>query len=230
MGHRNGRAGKVIAIDGPGASGKSTVGLGLAARTGYRFLDTGIMYRAVTLLALERHVPVDDAARLTALAKEMRLELADPPGPGLPPRILVDGRDVTAQLATPAIDRAVSQVSMAPGVRQELVRRQRALAAKGGIVMVGRDVGTVVLPDAGLKVFLDASSEERARRRHKELHAKGESIPYEAVLDDLRRRDRLDSERPISPLVPARDARHIQTDGRTVRQVIDAICALLDGP
>jgi cytidylate kinase len=144
--------------------------------------------------------------------------------------VLVGGRDVTAQLATPAIDRAVSQVSMAPVVRHELVRRQRALAAKGGIVMVGRDVGTVVLPDADLKVFLDASTEERARRRFKELQGKGESVPYEAVLEDLRRRDSLDRERPVSPLVPAKDACHVQTDRRTIQQVIDAICALLDRP
>jgi cytidylate kinase len=227
MGPRELRRRPVVAIDGPGASGKTTVGLGLAARLGYRLVDTGVMYRAVTLLALERGVSVDADGPLEALARAISIDLRDD-RPGTPPRVFVDGHDVTAQLNAPRIDRAVSRVSMAPGVRAEMVRRQRALAGEGGIVMVGRDIGTVVLPDAGLKVFLDASAEERARRRHRERQAQGESVSYESVLEELRRRDRLDSERAISPLAPAADARHIDTDGHTAAQVIDAICELLD--
>lgn len=219
---------RVIAIDGPGASGKTTVGLGLARRLGYRFVDTGVMYRAVTLLALERRVSLEDPQALARLAKGMRVRI-DAPQDQRPPSVYVGHRDVTALLYEPRIDRAVSQVSMVPGVRKAMVRLQRALAQKGRVVMVGRDVGTVVLPDADLKVFLEASPQERARRRHRELLARGEPVSYQAVLKDLKRRDRLDSQRAVSPLVPAADAHHVDTDGRTVEQVIEAICALLDG-
>lgn len=217
----------VIAIDGPGAAGKTTAGRGLAARLGYRFVDTGAMYRAVTLLALERRVPLEDDAALARLAAEISIAFGVPASAHESPPVLANGRDVTGLVYTPRVDRAVSRVSEVAAVRQAMVRLQRRLAAEGAIVMVGRDIGTRVLPNADLKVFLDASAEERARRRHRELLQRGETVPYETVLADLVRRDRLDSQRAVSPLVPASDARHIDSDKRTAEEVIQAICDLL---
>ncbi len=219
---------KTIAIDGPGASGKTTVGVQLAGRLGYRFLDTGVMYRTVTALALRQRISVDDKAALTELAELASMEIAPLPGPNGVTRVTANGRDVTGEIYTPEVDRAVSAVSMVGGVRDALVLRQRELAGTGGIVMVGRDIGTKVLPKAGLKVFLLASAEERARRRYEQNVARGEDLAYEKVLQDLKRRDKLDSERELSPLVAASDARHVDTDGRTAKQVTEAICALFE--
>ena len=217
-----------IAIDGPGASGKTTVGVRLADRLRYRFLDTGVMYRAVTALAIQRRIALDDESALGELAASAAMEIAPLPGPTGVTRVAANGRDVTGEIYTPEVDRAVSQVSMVGGVRDALVRRQRELAGSGGIVMVGRDIGTKVLPDAGLKVFLLASAEERARRRHEQLLARGEDITYAEVLEGLKRRDRLDSRRELSPLVTAADAHRVDTDGRTAEQVTEAICALFE--
>jgi cytidylate kinase len=219
-----------IAIDGPVASGKSTVGLKVAKRLGYVFLDTGLMYRSVTLLALERQVPLSDASGLARIAQTLPLRLGEIGADGAPPRVYLDGRDVTKDLVSPSVDRAVSQVSAVPAVREALVQKQRELAQAGRIVMIGRDIGTVVLPDAPLKVYLVASAEERSRRRYEERRQRGEQISYEAVLNDLKRRDTLDTERATSPLKPASDARHVDTDGRTIEQVVDAICALAGNP
>ncbi|MEE9284738.1 MAG: (d)CMP kinase [Dehalococcoidia bacterium] len=220
----------IVAIDGPGASGKTTVGLGLARRWGYRFIDTGVMYRAVTVLVLEQGVALDDGAALARLARGLSIGFGEQNSAEGPPKVFVDGRDFSTLIDTPEVDRAVSQVSLAAGVREALVRLQRRLASEGGVVMVGRDIGTVVLPEAGLKVFLEASAEERARRRHRERKAGGERSSYRAVMEDLQRRDQIDSQRAISPLAPAVDARRVETDGKTVEEVIDAICELSGAP
>ena len=220
----------VIAIDGPGASGKTVVGLGLARRLGYQFVDTGTMYRAVTWLALERHIPLDDQEALGSLASVISIEFSGGnAGNGLP-KLHVDGRDLSDEIRTPAVDRAVSQVSMAPGVRDAMVRLQRSMAARGRVVMVGRDIGTVVLPEADLKLFLLASTEERARRRYAELRERGEAVHKAGVQEELKRRDKLDMERSLSPLTPAKDAKQIVTDNLTIEKVVDLIWQLTEKP
>ena len=220
----------VIAIDGPGASGKTVVGLGLARRLGYQFVDTGTMYRAVTWLALERHIPLDDQEALGSLASGISIEFSGGnAGNGLP-KLHVDGRDLSDEIRTPAVDRAVSQVSMAPGVRDAMVRLQRSMAARGRVVMVGRDIGTVVLPEADLKLFLLASTEERARRRYAELRERGEAVHKAGVQEELKRRDKLDMERSLSPLTPAKDAKQIVTDNLTIEKVVDLIWQLTEKP
>jgi cytidylate kinase len=219
----------LIAVDGSAASGKSTIGRQLAARLGYRFLDTGIMYRAVTWAALERGIDVHDADSLTRLAAsiDMSVILTDPRDPAQA-RISIDGRDVTEHLRAPEVDENVSLVSRVAGVREALVQRQRAIAEPGRIVMAGRDIGTVVLPDAALKVYLDASPEERARRRHADFVASGRPVTEDAVLQDLRRRDQIDRERDVSPLRPADDAVKIDTDGLTQEQVLERVLRLIE--
>ena len=216
----------VIAVDGPAASGKTVVGRRLARRLGYRFLDTGARYRAVTLLALEQGIPLDDADALTRVAKEMDFQSIEHETDGGTPQVIVNGRDVSGEVRSPAVDRAVSQVSQVPGVRHALVGLQRDMARKGSIVMAGRDIGTVVLPDARLKVFLEASAPVRARRRFEEMSQKGGSSRYEEVLADLERRDKLDSEREISPLRPAADAERIHTDGQSIDEVVERLWRL----
>ncbi len=214
---------RVVALDGPAASGKSVVGLRLAQRLGDRFVDSGTMYRAVTLLALERGVTLDDDEALTRIAASASIKIGETDPATGQPRLLVDGRDVSHAIRSPEVDRAVLHVAKVAGVRDALVRLQRELAAEGRVVMVGRDIGTVVVPDAELKVFLEASAEERAQRRLKDMQARGEPIDYARVLEDLRRRDKLDSERAIAPLVPARDAVRFMTDGYTIDQVVDQL-------
>lgn len=216
----------VVALDGPGSSGKSSVGAAAALRVGYRFCDTGLLYRAVTWLALHRGVSASDPAGLQNLASEVELA-AD--HAGRLSSVLVDGVDRTADVHTPPVDAAVSAISAVPELRAALLERQRALAAAGGIVMAGRDIGTVVLPDADLKLFLDASVEERARRRAEERGLDPGSVAGEAILAALRERDRLDSTRAIAPLHPAADARIIATDGNRLEDTVDAVVgAILD--
>ena len=206
-----------IAIDGPVASGKTVVGRAVALRLGYRFLDTGAMYRAVTWAAIRRGVDLADCEALASLASSvaMRLEADD--------RLTVDGEDVTGHLRDDDVQRAVSPVSAVPGVRTALVSQQRAVAARGPIVMVGRDIGTDVLPDAPIKIFLQASAEVRARRRYDQIREGGGSISYDRVVCDLAHRDKIDSERAVSPLRPAPDAIVIDTDHVTVEQVIERV-------
>ena len=212
-----------VAIDGPVASGKTSVGSLLAARLGYRFLDTGLMYRAVTWAAVCREVVPDDEAELTPLAREVSVKLSSEDR--RPARLFVAADDVTDHLRDPAVGRHVSAVSAVAGVREILVREQRRIAAGGAIVMVGRDIGTVVLPDAEMKVYLIASVESRARRRYLEDAPDGID-GLERIRDEMRRRDRLDSTRAISPLRPATDALIIDTDDLDLDQVVDAIAAL----
>lgn len=211
----------IIAIDGPVAAGKSTIGRLLMDRLGYRFVDTGMMYRALTWKALGLNIALDDEEALTRLARKTRIEFAPPD------KVLVDGHDVTKWIQGSPVEASVSLVAKVAGVRKVLVKQQRALARNGSIVMAGRDIGTTVLPHAEVKVYLDASLEERARRRYLELIERGEAADYQAVLDDLRRRDEIDSERAVSPLQPAPDARIINTDGRSTEQVLSAILAMV---
>ncbi|MDP3062527.1 MAG: (d)CMP kinase [Chloroflexota bacterium] len=214
----------VIALDGPVAAGKTAVGKLVAQRLKYRFIDTGSMYRAVTWLALEEAVPLE-APALAALAQRVRIRVVESPG-GV--RILVGERDVTDLLRSPKVEGAVSIVSQVLEVRQAMVRQQQEIAREGRIVMAGRDIGTVVLPDAELKVYLTASVQERARRRYDELRALGQKVSYEAVLAGLLERDRLDSQRAHSPLRAAADARIIDTDGVGLEQVVAEILALAE--
>lgn len=211
------RRGLVVALDGPASSGKSSVGATAAARLGYRFCDTGLLYRAVTWLALHRGVALDDAAGLVALVDEVHL-LDD--GTGRLARVAVDEIDRTPEARGPEVDAAVSAVSRLPEVRAALLERQRRLVEGGRIVMAGRDIGTVVLPDADLKIYLDASAEERARRRVLERGLDPEGPEAAEILEELHRRDRLDSTRPVAPLKAASDAVVLHTDGNTLDQTV----------
>ncbi|MGD2103499.1 MAG: (d)CMP kinase [Anaerolineae bacterium] len=217
-----------IAIDGPAASGKSTVGQALAERLGYLYFDTGVMYRAVTWAALERDVEVDDEEAVTALAEELDIHVtgATKDG-GRQYTVLADAVDVTWSIRTPEVDANVSVVSAYPGVRRALVAKQRRIAVDRPVVMVGRDIGTVVLPEADLKIYLDASVEERALRRWREMEERGKRADYRAVLRSMRRRDRIDSNRDASPLRPAEDSFRIDTTDLNVAQVVAATVGLV---
>ena len=208
-----------IAIDGPVASGKTTVGRIVADDLGARFLDTGWMYRAVAAIVIMRALDVISEATVTAATEAARMELRGGDGGE---RLLIDGEDITARLRDREVERLVSTVAAMSGVRRALVRRQRDIAAQGPIVMVGRDIGTVVLADAPLK---DAGGKERARRRHEEVTARGGDTPLEDIVNDLVRRDKIDSERADSPLRPAEDAVCISTDNlgpdKVARQIVD---------
>jgi cytidylate kinase len=219
-----------IAIDGPAASGKSTVGQFLAERLGYFYFDTGAMYRAVTWACLERGIPTEDEQAVTELARDLVIEIVPPTSAdGRQYTVLADGKDVTWSIRSPQVNGNVSQVSAYPGVREELVRRQRQIASEGGVVMAGRDIGTVVLKDAELKIYLDATVEERARRRWQELRMRGENPDFEQVLASLGRRDEIDSGREHSPLRPAEDAHILDTTGLSVAETLAKVTQLIDG-
>ncbi len=214
-----------IAIDGLAGVGKSTVGELLAKRLGYVYLDTGALYRALTWLALERQIDLEDEATLGPLAETFDLEITLPTArDGRQYTVKVEGRDVTWELRSAEVDRAVSLVSHHPAVRAAMRRRQRELGERGGVVMAGRDIGTVVLPNAQLKVYLTASLEERARRRWLELRAKQDVAPtFEEVLADVQRRDDLDS----AQSQPAADAIILHTDHLSIEQVLERVLALV---
>jgi cytidylate kinase len=220
----------VITIDGPAASGKSTIGHLLAERLDYLCLDTGSMYRALTLAALRRGIAPDDEVGLMRLARDCDLDLrplADEED-GRLYTVLLDGEDVTWDLRLPEVDAAVSQVSTYPGVRAEMVRRQRLIGRRGRVVMIGRDIGTVVMPDAPLKLYITASPQERARRRLLDRRRQGYQDDYDAILADVIRRDHIDSSRQHSPLRPAIDAVIIDTTDRPARIVLEEIMELLN--
>jgi cytidylate kinase len=209
-----------IAIDGPAASGKSTIGELLARSLGYLYFDTGVMYRAVTWAALSHDVSIGDETAVTALAERLRIDVTPSTvGDGRQYTVLADGVDITWDIRTPEVNTNVSQVSAYPGVRRAMVVQQRRVAVKGPVVMVGRDIGTVVLPDADLKLYLDASVEERARRRWQEERARGEETDYEPVLASMRRRDDIDSHRKVSPLQVAADAVVLDTTNLSIAEV-----------
>ena len=193
----------IIAIDGPVGSGKSTVARRVAEMMGYLHLDSGAMYRGVAWKALRDGVPLDSPERLTALAEGVRIDLV--PNDGTL-RVILDGEDITDLIRTPEVSHAASVVAVVPGVRQPMVAEQRRAGEQGGVVMEGRDIGSVVFPHADLKIFLDASPEVRAERRLRELREKGEPLELDKVLADVRQRDRRDREREMSPLVRAADA------------------------
>jgi cytidylate kinase len=216
-----------IAIDGPVACGKSAVGNLVADRLGFRFLDTGMMYRAFTWRVLEQGVDPEDEEAVAKLAQDVKVEVTA----GLPNtqdsgRVIVDGQDATSYLVRPDVEAAVSLVSRLPVVREAMVRLQREVSEGGEIVVAGRDIGTVVLPDADLKVYLDASRLERARRRYEQARLRGQEITLKSVLDELERRDGIDSSREDSPLRAADDAVVLPTDGLNPDQVVERILAL----
>ncbi len=219
-----------IAIDGPAASGKSTVGRLLAERLGYVYFDTGVMYRAVTWAALERGIPIEDEPRVTELARQLRIDVQRPTvDDGRQYTIMADGRDVTWEIRRPDVDRSVSPVSTYVGVRSALTAQQRRIGRKGDIVMVGRDIGTVVLPDADLKIYLDATTEERIARRYREVCARDGAADFEAVAQSVHLRDEIDSGRALAPLRAAPGAVIIDTTHLDVVQVVERILALMEG-
>jgi cytidylate kinase len=203
----------IIAIDGPSGAGKGTVARAIAAALGYRHVDSGAMYRAVGWKALRDAVPLDDEPAVAAMAETSSIEVgAD--------RVTIDGQDVTREIRTPQIDRAAAAVARLPAVRAVLVERQRELALTGGIVMEGRDIGTVVFPHADVKLYLDASPEERARRRAADPAHSGGPIAVADVATLMTERDRLDSTRPTSPLYRAADAVVVETTGKSIDLVV----------
>ncbi|MGQ9838185.1 MAG: bifunctional pantoate--beta-alanine ligase/(d)CMP kinase [Cyanobacteriota bacterium] len=216
----------LIAIDGPAGAGKSTVARAVAAQLHLLYLDTGAMYRAITWLALQQGIPLDDAEQLTRLAAQTQLSLKSSTSSVEPTRIWANGIEITHAIRSPEVTRWVSQVSAVPGVRQELVKQQRSIGRDGGAVLEGRDIGTHVFPDAELKVFLTASVEERAQRRHHQLKAQGQQVTLEELEAQIQQRDRCDSERSIAPLRPAPDAILINTDHLTQSEVQDKIVML----
>ena len=219
-----------IAIDGPAASGKSTIGRLLADRLNFVYFDTGAMYRAVTNAALDRGVPIEDEAGVTALAEKLAIDILLPTvDDGRQYTVLADGDDVTWAIRRPDVDRGVSPVSAYAGVRAALTAQQRRIGQRGRIVMVGRDIGTVVLPDADLKIYLDATVQERAWRRYQEEVARKEPVDYDAVLASMRRRDKIDSRRILAPLQIADDAVVLDTTGKDVHQVLEKVLSLVEG-
>ena len=220
----------VIAIDGPAASGKTTTARLVAEKLGYLHVDTGAMYRAVTLKVLRSGLSPADAAGIARLLEATHVALRRD-GPAI--RVVLDGEDVTAAVRTPDVTRAVSTVSRHRIVRGAMVREQRAMGAAGGIVLEGRDIGTVVFPDADVKFFMTAGIEARARRRRDELRARGESADIAQLVEEIRERDRLDSTREESPLRRAEDAIEIDTSDMTiddqVRVVVDRVRSVLEG-
>jgi cytidylate kinase len=209
----------IVAIDGPAGAGKSTIATGVANRMGFTHVDTGALYRAVTLAAMERHA-ADDA--LGELTRDLDVHFDGD-------QVLLGERDVTRRIRDTDVTAHVSQVSAQPAVREALLELQRRLgrADPHGAVLEGRDIGTVVFPDAELKVFLTASAEERARRRHAELTFSGDTASFDEVLEDLERRDRYDSTRPVAPLVQAPDAQEVDTTYLSIDQVIQRIVDLV---
>lgn len=212
-----------IAVDGPASSGKGTVARNVAHVLGYQYVDTGAMYRAVALVAKGRGVAWDAEGALAELAAGLHFRF-DWDGDLL--RVFVDDHEVTRDIRLEDIGEGASAVSKLPKVRAALLDLQRGLGAEGGVVMDGRDIGTVVLPDADLKVYLDADLQERALRRHEELLRKGEQVRYDDVLEALAARDRQDSERAVAPLKQADDAVYVDTTNLTIRQAIDTVLAL----
>jgi cytidylate kinase len=211
----------IIAIDGPAASGKSTIGKMLADSLGYLYFDTGIMYRAVTWAALQRGIQVEDQDKVTDLAQRLRIDIKQSLNASTNGyRVFVDDYDVTEEIRKPDVDAQVSIVSAYPGVREALSIKQRKIGLRGKIVMVGRDIGTVVLPEADIKFFLEASLSERARRRYIESQRRGDTNSEQEILESMVQRDRIDSTREIAPLKPAKDAIIVNTDALGIEQVL----------
>jgi cytidylate kinase len=215
----------IIAIDGPAGAGKSTIAKELARRLGYLFINTGAMYRAVALAALRQQVSLDDEARLGRLAETARIELT---GSVDALRVQLDGEDVTEEIATHLLSQMASKVSAVPAVRRALVAQQQALGRGGGVVMEGRDIGTQVFPDADIKIYLDATSEARAQRRHTDELAKGiNSGSLLATQAEIEERDQRDKTRADSPLVQAEDAIYLDSSGLTIEEVVEQVLTIV---
>jgi len=216
----------IIAIDGPAASGKSTLGLSLAQALGYLFFDTGIMYRAVTWLALKLDIDLSDEAKVSALAEQTQIDIVPASkADGRVSDILIAGQDITWETRLPEVDANVSVVSAHRGVRTALSQQQRRIGQRGKVVMVGRDIGTVVLPEADLKIYLDASAEQRAKRRYAEIIARGGKAEYNDILAKVTERDRIDSTRDVAPLKAAEDAVVLDSDQLNAEQVFEKVLA-----
>ena len=217
----------IIAIDGPAASGKSTLGLRLANELGYLFFDTGLMYRAVTWIALDHDIDVNDEEKVTALAEESPIDVAPASkSDGRACDVLVAGKDITWETRLPAVDENVSIVSAYAGVRAALSEQQRRIGKRGKVVMVGRDIGTIVLPDADLKIYLDATAEERARRRFDEMTKRGAQVNFDDILAKVIERDRIDSTRDVAPLKAAEDAIVVDSNRMDEDEVLAQVLGL----
>ncbi len=217
---------RMIAIDGPAASGKSTVAQRLASELGYLYFDTGVMYRAATLAALHHDISIDDEAAVSRIAETIHIDVR--PASIDDERqydVIMDGEDVTWAIRTPVVDANVSQVSLYARVREAMTQRQREIGLRGRVVMVGRDIGTVVLPEADLKIYLDASAEVRAQRRFLEVMERGEDANFNEILACMRDRDRIDSTRELAPLKPADDAILLDTTDLSIEEVLSRVLA-----
>jgi len=215
----------IIAIDGPVGSGKSTLARRVAALLSYTYIDTGAMYRSVALKALRRQISLDDTTQLTSLARETRIDLRAEDGTQ---RVFLDGEDVTVAIRTPEVAQAASKIAVVPALRKVLVAEQRRAGERGGVVMEGRDIGSVVFPDAQLKIFLTASPEIRAERRWREHQQKGDAIDIARTLEEVRERDRRDRERSASPLVQAHDAVLVDSTAMEPDEVARLVVLLAD--
>ncbi|TXL67869.1 (d)CMP kinase [Cerasibacillus terrae] len=209
-----------IAIDGPAAAGKSTVAKLVAQELSYIYIDTGAMYRAITLKALAHSIPLDNEAQLTQLLEQTVIKLKQAKEGQ---QVFLDGEDVTLQIRSQQVTNHVSYIAKLPKIRQEMVNRQQSFAKQGGVVMDGRDIGTYVLPNAEVKIFLVASVDERAKRRFKENRRKGIPSDLEEIKNEIRKRDQIDSSRKVSPLVKAEDAIEIDTTNQSIKQVAELI-------
>lgn len=217
----------IITLDGPAASGKSTIGRKLADALGYLFFDTGIMYRAVTWIALQHDMDLSDEASITQMAQSAQIDIRPASkNDGRSCDVLLGDKDVTWDMRSGNVEANVSAVSAYAGVRTALSEQQRKIGLRGKVVMVGRDIGTVVLPEADLKIYLDASAEERAKRRYDEIIARGEKADYDEILKKMIERDHIDSTRAVAPLRPADDAIIINTDEPSAEQVFEQVLAL----
>ena len=218
---------KTIAIDGPAASGKSTLAQKVADKLGYLFFDTGIMYRAVTWLVLDKQVDPQDEDSATRLAEQTEIDVRKATiDDGRSCDVLITGKDITWEIRKPIVEGSVSVIAAYKGVRAALTAQQRKIGLRGNVVMVGRDIGTVVLPEADLKIYLDASPEERARRRHTELIARGEEADYGQILAKVKERDFIDSNREVAPLRAAKDAVVINSSDMSIEQVVETVMKL----
>jgi cytidylate kinase len=210
----------VVAIDGPAGAGKSTIAKRLALRLGFTYIDTGAMYRAVALWALRRGIALDDLHRMEQLAIAAEIELE-------PGRIRLNGEDVTEAIRTPDVSNGASKIAVIPGVRRAMVAKQRAIGERTSVVMEGRDIGTVVFPDANVKIYLDANPQERVRRRLVEIRQRGEDMPETALADQMKERDQRDSTRADAPLSQAHDAVYVDSTPLNLDEVEDAILRIV---
>jgi cytidylate kinase len=214
----------IVAIDGPAASGKTTIANHLAEKWGYLLFDTGVMYRAVTWFAIYKNISTKDEVAVSKLADTLVIDVAPPSKQdGREYDVITDGIDVTWKIRKKKVDARVSRVSAYPGVRKALTKQQRRIGLAGKVIMVGRDIGTVVLPEADLKIYLDASVEERAKRRYEQRVERGEKVDFDKILKKLIKRDKIDSTREIAPLCAAPDAVVINTDNMSIQDVVAEI-------